>query len=198
MRPLPFVGGAVYAIAFWSTYVLWVALENVTSFRKRLRDKSTSRDEGSFRVIIGLLWLSIGLDFAFSAMVQGAAIRWERVPLFWVGIALMLGGLAFRFYAMSVLGKFFTYRVAVQSGQTVVQSGPYRYIRHPSYTGAFLTLLGLGLALGNWAGLLAMLGIMAVAYAYRIRVEERALVTALGAPYQEYMLRTKRLIPFVF
>jgi protein-S-isoprenylcysteine O-methyltransferase len=109
MRPLPFVGGPVYAIVFWSAYTLWIVVENVASFRKRLRDKSTSRDQGSFKVIIGLLWLSIGLDFALAALVRGAAIRWERVPVFYAGIVLMLGGLAFRLYAMAVLGKFFTY-----------------------------------------------------------------------------------------
>jgi len=198
MLPLPFVGGPAYAIAFWCAYTLWIVLENVASFRKRLRDKSTSRDKGSFRVIISLLWVSIGLDFALSAMAPSAAIRWERVPLFWAGVALMLAGLAFRFYAMAVLGKSFTYRAAIQSDQTVVQSGPYRHIRHPSYTGALMTLLGLGLALGNWAGLLAVLGIMGVAYAYRIRVEETALMNGLGEPYKKYMQRTKRLIPFVF
>jgi protein-S-isoprenylcysteine O-methyltransferase Ste14 len=80
----------------------------------------------------------------------------------------------------------------------VVQSGPYRYIRHPSYTGALITLAGLGLALGNWLGLLALLGCMTIAYGYRIKVEEAALVAALGEPYRLYMARTRRLVPFLF
>jgi len=99
---------------------------------------------------------------------------------------------------MSVLGRFFTYDVAVQPGQTVVEAGPYRYIRHPSYTGGLITLAGVGLALGNWAGLLLLLACMGVAYAYRIFVEEAALVAALGQPYRDYMQRTKRLVPFLF
>ena len=110
----------------------------------------------------------------------------------------MLAGLAFRFYAMATLGKFFTYNVAIQSGQTLIEDGPYRYIRHPSYTGAIIVLIGFGLALGNWAGLLALLGVMALAYAYRISVEETALVRALGDRYKQYMTRTQRLIPFLF
>jgi protein-S-isoprenylcysteine O-methyltransferase Ste14 len=110
----------------------------------------------------------------------------------------MLVGLAFRFYAMSVLGRFFTYDVAVHACQTVIEVGPYRYIRHPSYTGALITLVGLGLALGNWVGLLALLACMAAAYAYRISVEEAALVVALGEPYKQYMRRTRRLAPFLF
>lgn len=110
----------------------------------------------------------------------------------------MIGGLALRWYAMLVLGRFFTFEVAVHSGQTVVDAGPYRYVRHPSYTGALLTLIGLGLALGNWASLLTILVCMAVAYYYRISVEEAALVAALGEPYKQYMRRTRRLIPFLF
>jgi protein-S-isoprenylcysteine O-methyltransferase len=96
------------------------------------------------------------------------------------------------------LGRFFTYDVAVQAGQGIVEAGPYRYIRHPSYTGALVTLVGLGLALGNWAALLTILACMGIAYAYRISVEEAALIAALGEPYKQYMRRTRRLIPFLF
>jgi len=58
-------------------------------------------------------------------------------------------------------------------------------------------VIGLGLALGNWASLLGMLACISVGYAYRIHVEEAALVAALGQPYREYMSRTARLVPFV-
>jgi protein-S-isoprenylcysteine O-methyltransferase Ste14 len=83
----------------------------------------------------------------------------------------------------------------------VKQSFPAAFqvaVRHPSYTGVLITLVGLGLALGNWAGLLALLACMAAAYTYRISVEEAALVAALGEPYKEYMRRTRRLVPFLF
>jgi protein-S-isoprenylcysteine O-methyltransferase Ste14 len=129
--------------------------------------------------------------------VPQATIWWDRKAVFFAGITLMLAGLAFRFYAMSVLGKFFTYDVAVQAGQTVVEAGPYRYIRHPSYTGGLMTLAGLGLALGNWASLAVLMVLMGVAYGYRISVEEAALAGALGEPYKEYMRRTWRLVPFL-
>ena len=110
---------------------------------------------------------------------------------------LMLGGVAFRWWAIATLGKFFTFDVAVQSGQKVVDTGPYRYIRHPSYTGTLMTQVGIGLALGNWAGMLALMVCMAIAYSYRISVEEQALVAALGEPYKQYMRRTRRIIPFL-
>jgi protein-S-isoprenylcysteine O-methyltransferase Ste14 len=200
LRPLPFSGRSAYAIIFWGTYALWIVLETIGSItkRSRTRDSSKARDRGSFRLIMLLLWLALGLDFAFSFLLPRTTILWKRTSLFFIGITLMLVGIAFRFYAMSVLGRFFTYDVAVHAGQTVVEVGPYRHIRHPSYTGALITLVGLGLALGNWAGLLALLACMATAYAYRISVEEAALVEALGEPYKQYMRRTRRLVPFLF
>jgi len=106
--------------------------------------------------------------------------------------------MALRQYAMSVLGRHFTFDVAISSGHALVESGPYRYVRHPSYTGALLTLLGFGLALGNWAGLAVALACMALAYTYRITVEEAALSSALGEPYQQYVSRTWRLVPYLF
>lgn len=177
---------------------MWFVLETVASLSKRSGDRSRARDRGSFRLIMLLLWTSLGLDFGLSFRLPQASILWNRPAVFVAGISLMLGGLAFRFYSMSVLGRFFTYDVAVQPGQTVVEAGPYRYIRHPSYTGGLITLAGVGLALGNWAGLLLLLACMGVAYAYRIFVEEAALVAALGQPYRDYMQRTKRLVPFLF
>ena len=138
------------------------------------------------------------MDFSLSLLLPQAAISWKRTTLFFVGICLMLGGIALRWYSVAALGKYFTFDVAIQSGHVLVEVGPYRYIRHPSYSGALLTLLGFGLALGNWAGLAAALSCMGFAYAYRIPVEEAALASALGEAYKQYMRRTWRLVPFLF
>jgi len=110
----------------------------------------------------------------------------------------MLLGSTLRWYSASILGRYFTFDIAIQSGQVLIEVGPYRYIRHPSYTGALLSLLGFGLALGNWVGLAASLSCMGFAYAYRISVEEAALAEGLGEAYQQYMRRTWRLVPFLF
>ena len=107
-------------------------------------------------------------------------------------------GTVFRWYSAGILGKYFTFDIAIQSGQILIERGPYRYIRHPSYSGALLTLLGFGLALGNWAGLATNLFCMGFAYAYRIPLEEAALASILGEDYKQYMKRTWRLVPFLF
>ena len=76
-----------------------------------------------------------------------------RLPLFIVGLVLMAAGVFIRQWAIVVLGRFFTADVRVRSGQTVVSRGPYRWVRHPSYSGLIVFFLGLGLALSSWASL---------------------------------------------
>jgi protein-S-isoprenylcysteine O-methyltransferase Ste14 len=113
-----------------------------------------------------------------------------------LGLALMLIGMALRWYSIRVLGRSFTTTVMTRPGQVVVESGPYRWIRHPSYTGGLLTVLGIFVCLTNPASFLGLLPPLA-GYAYRIRIEENALTRSLGEPYRAYMQRTKRLIPFL-
>lgn len=198
MRPLPFSAGPIYAAFFWGAFVLWITLEIASSRRKRSPDSSRAKDRGSLLLIVILWWTGIAADFALSFFLPQASITRERELAFAAGIIFILGGIALRQYSIAVLGKFFTFDVAVHKGHRLVAIGPYRYVRHPSYSGALLTLLGFGLALGNWAGLAAALLCMAVAYTYRIGIEEAALSAALGEPYRQYASRTWRLIPFVF
>jgi protein-S-isoprenylcysteine O-methyltransferase Ste14 len=119
------------------------------------------------------------------------------VLLFWFGIALVYVGLAFRLYAIKVLGRYFTTSVAVVADQHVVADGPYKLIRHPSYTGLLIMFFGFGLSSTNRLSLLVLMGCALIGLSYRIHVEERALQAHLGLPYEEYMQHTKRLIPFV-
>ena len=73
--------------------------------------------------------------------------------------------------------------------------GPYRWIRHPAYGGALLTIVGVPLALGTWAGALVTAAIGLAAYSYRVRVEEQALLAAFGDEYREYRRRTWKFLP---
>jgi protein-S-isoprenylcysteine O-methyltransferase Ste14 len=198
LRPLPFSGDPIFALIFWGAFACWVLPEFVASRTKRSGDSTNARDRGSLNLIIAMWWNGIAIDFLLSLLLPQAAIPWHRTALFLAGICLMLLGTAFRWYCVSVLGKYFTFDVATHRGQVLIEAGPYRYIRHPSYSGALLTLLGFGLALGNWAGLVVVLSCMGFAYAYRIPVEEAALVSALGETYKQYQKRTWRLLPYLF
>ena len=135
---------------------------------------------------------------ALAAIWTGAALPWLRQEVTIAGIVVILLGTALRWWAILTLGRYFTIDVAVRSTQSVVQSGPYRFVRHPSYTAILIMLLGVGMALTNWASLVAMLAGGLIGLLYRVRVEEHALVEALGQPYMDYMRTTKRFIPFIF
>lgn len=128
------------------------------------------------------------------------AVTTTRISSFYfsAGILLMVAGVVFRWYSIRMLGKYFTLRLTIQPGQTVVEDGPYRLIRHPSYSGALITMLGLGLVLNNWMRVIVMLIAGFVGYSYRVKVEEDILVTALGEPYRDYIKRTKRFIPYIY
>ena len=110
----------------------------------------------------------------------------------------MVLGIVIRQWAIAVLGRFFSRTVAVQEKQTVVEAGPYRYVRRPSYTGALVFFVGFGLALQSWGAVLALVPIFAVVYGYRMYIEEKLLIAELGEAYISYSHRTKRLIPYVF
>lgn len=187
-----------YLLVLYATVVVCYTPEWIGTFFQNPGKGAVRRDGGSYAVLLTSMFAGIFFGFFFAFGIPAATIAWQQVAWFWLGIVLMLAGAAFRWYAIRVLGRFFTRSVATRAGQIVVEAGPYRLIRHPSYSGALLTLLGLGLALTNWASLLLVLAGGLFGYLWRVRVEERALCADLGQPYRDYMRRTRRFVPFVW
>ncbi len=198
MRPLVF-SAHTYTIAFAIALAIWAIPERIGSFWLRSsRDPSAHKqDRGSYYVVIGAVSLGAFLGFILAVTWTGAAIPWFRPQAPLIGIGMMLLGVALRWWAIATLGRYFTLDVAVRSTQPVVQSGPYRFVRHPAYSGTLLTLLGVGLALDNWASVVALLAGGLIGLLYRVRVEERALAETLGQPYVDYMRHTRRFIPYL-
>ena len=157
---------------------------------------NTNRDRLSRYLIIGGMLVAFALAWSATRLHAFDFARW-RPQIFYLGLGLMLSGLIFRGYAIRQLGQFFVPEVAIQPGQQVIDQGLYRYLRHPSYTGTFITILGYGLALTNSLSLAVMLIVPGALYGFRIWVEETALLEAFGEEYRAYMRRTKRIIPFV-
>ncbi len=199
MRPLIFTEHA-YTIAFAIVVLIWYIPDRISAFWLRSRRDLTARqvDRGSYFVLIGSIVVGAAIGLPLALSWTGAAILWFRPQVTVSGFALILLGGGLRWWAILTLGRYFTFDVAVRSEQPVVQSGPYRYVRHPAYSGTLLSLLGIGLALANWASAVAIMAGALVGLLYRVRVEEKALREALGQPYIDYMRRTKRFIPFVF
>jgi protein-S-isoprenylcysteine O-methyltransferase len=80
----------------------------------------------------------------------------------------------------------------------LIDTGPYRFIRHPSYTGALMLFFGLGLGIGSWLSVVIITIPMFFAFRWRMGIEETVLLEALGEPYRQYMKRTKRLVPLIY
>ena len=194
---MPLFSSGFENIVFVSTVGLWVFSELVGGgIIPRLQRKGnvvTVKDNGSNLVLRVSLYVSIII--AFSLALNTTAMLPHG--FFYPGIVLMVIGIIVRQWAIFTLGRFFTLTVGIQKNQKVVDSGPYRSIRHPSYLGLFITLLGIGVALQSWAGILAIVVISGLGIGYRIHIEEKVMVSELGDDYVQYMKRTKRLIPFV-
>jgi len=196
---LPFVlTNHTAALILVGGYFVWLLPEIIHTFSHHIEAGSRADGRSSNVVVQVCLGASILLANWLMRVQTWATISWHPVLIFGIGITFVLGGVAFRWYAIHVLGKYYSVRLGVQPGQTVMKDGPYRWIRHPSYTGSLITMLGFGLAFTNWLCLVSVPLIVLIGYSYRANVEERMLVTALGDPYREYMKNTKRFIPFVY
>ncbi len=154
-----------------------------------------SEDRGTFLLIQLTTVVGILLGIMAASYLRQLAITADRWATLWVGVVLMVAGGALRVWSVMALGPYFRRVVAVEEGHRVIDSGPYQYVRHPSYTAVLLALTGFGLALGNWASVVACLVVPLVGYLQRIRVEERALSRALGEEYDRYARGRPRLIP---
>jgi protein-S-isoprenylcysteine O-methyltransferase Ste14 len=177
---------------FTAVVVIWAASEIGVAIAKRSRDSSSRKDRGS----LTLLWITITIA-AFAGGTIASSVRVARMPreAFWIGIALIVAGIIIRAIAIVTLWRYFTVDVAIANGHELVERGIYRFIRHPSYTGSLLSLLGLGIALRNWISLAVVVITTFLALSYRVRVEEAALIEHFGDRYREYMKRTTRFIP---
>ena len=176
---------------------VWVASEIALGFVARSGAEASHRDRSSLRV----LWISISVSIFIGMFVSHLPIGqmpFDARTLFYAGVALIAIGLMIRWTAILTLRRYFTVDVAIRSDHVVVQRGLYRLLRHPSYAGALLSFVGLGLATGNWLTLAIIVIGSFAGFAYRIRVEEDALRDGLGAAYEEYARHTKRLIPGVY
>jgi protein-S-isoprenylcysteine O-methyltransferase Ste14 len=167
-----------------------------TALLHALRERSwrTGEDRGSGAAIL-LAFYAWGF-----ASFGGASLGWAELPWFGFYLGLVVGalGLGLRLWAISVLGRHFSVVVRTSAEQTLVRSGPYRRVRHPSYTGLLGIALGLPLVLLSGVGLVVALLLLPLVLGYRIQVEEVALQRRFGAAYEEYRRTSWRLVPWVY
>lgn len=185
-------------LALWLAVSLFPISEIGLAFVKRSRGQGVNgEDRGSLR----LLWLSVALGVGLAVTTQwvpSARLPGSPHALRVLALVLLSVGLALRWAAILTLGRLFTVDVAIHADHAVVQSGFYRFVRHPSYTGLLVAFLGLGIFFGSWLSVLALLVPIGAAVVNRVATEERALLAALGPSYASYRARTKRFVPGLF
>lgn len=152
-------------------------------------------DRGSFYYILVCSLISIIVcvsDWAYRH--DGYTTTLLKV----IGLICIVSGIAYRTWAIQTLGRFFTSKVEVVTDHALITDGPYKYLRHPSYTGAYITFLGMAIFLGSWLGLIATMILMGIAYQKRIDAEENTLITYFGNVYIDYAKNSYKLIPGIW
>ncbi len=185
------------SILFYIIYGSWGLSEIILNRMKRsgagdvkTKDKNTEL----------YLWLTIAASISVGAYVSLHTFYpiYLNIGFIYLSLGLIVVGIIIRFTAIRQLGKFFTMDVTIKSDHQIVNTGLYGWVRHPSYSGALLSFIGLGLSMNNYYGFLIIVVPIFLAFSARISVEEQALTEAFGAAYQSYSAATKRLIPFIY
>jgi protein-S-isoprenylcysteine O-methyltransferase Ste14 len=177
----------------------WIVLEVILSVRDVVRRKGSTANDHGTRIAI-----TFGLVIAYAVAVVASLLLRQQAAWMLGSWHLVTGeiiawvGLAIRIWSIIVLGRSFRLTVEVDSDQAIVDRGPYRWVRHPSYTGLLILAIGFGIALGNWLSLAILVVLPLIVILRRIRVEEAQLVAVMGQPYVDYGKRTKRLVPGIW
>jgi protein-S-isoprenylcysteine O-methyltransferase Ste14 len=120
------------------------------------------------------------------------------VITFGIGLCFMCGGLVLRWRSFKALSRYLTVPVTTSPDQLLITTGPYRFVRHPSYLGLILVLAGIGVILANWLSIAVLALVPLIGVMYRTHIEEDALPGILGDAYTGYASTRKRLVPFVW
>ncbi|MGP8215804.1 MAG: methyltransferase family protein [Bacteroidia bacterium] len=182
---------------FYGTYIVWILSEIILN---RLARPAKSDKQGVDKHTELYVWIAIAIAVSVGVYVSEIT----SFPVFFnekiefVGLAVIIIGIIIRFAAIRQLGRFFTVSVTIRDDHRIIQSGFYKYLRHPSYTGALLSFFGLGIQLNNWLSFFIVFVPILFAFIYRINIEEKVLIEQFGQQYKEYIGRTKRIIPFVY
>ncbi len=189
---------AALSTAYQVPIYCWLAFEVGLLVRDLVRGKFRHGYDRGTRLIVS--W-SLGGAMAVGWLMREwtPALATPAPDAFVVaGLVVIWLGLAVRIWAVLALGRSFSTFIQVKGDQIVVTHGPYRWVRHPSYTGLLLIGLGFGVGTANWlsTGICAVVPLLGLLP--RIAVEEAELVRVLGQQYRNYQQKTHRLMPGVW
>lgn len=179
-----------------ATLVAWGLFE-VIRFAREWRRTGLSGEIRTTIVVLSGVVVMIWLDGVFTRS-RVLSLPGSHDLHLWSGLIAIWLGLGLRSWAHWLLGDLYTTTVLIQRGHRLVTNGPYAVIRHPSYGGLCLVMLGIALAGGSGAALIVTALILAGGFWLRIGVEERTMRAAFGAEYDAYAARTRRLLPGIY
>jgi protein-S-isoprenylcysteine O-methyltransferase Ste14 len=162
---------------------------------RRPGDVGGDADRRAKRLVVAAVWTGLILAFVLVKNVPALRVGADIWTTLLLGVAIACLGTVLRSWSILTLGTFFRRDVMVETGQAVIRNGPYRWLRHPSYTGTVVNTFGLALAFGSWVGAVLALTIATLGHLPRIRVEEAELRAGLGEAYIGYASSTARLVP---
>ncbi len=194
MKPLVLHAAAASRL-FFTSAAAWGIGETMLAIRARPSEGSRDRSQ---LPLFALTTASFFTALLVAGTATGLGLPGGGAWPVAVGLVLFWVSVAFRAWAIRTLGRYFMCVVVVQEGHEVIDIGPYARIRHPSYLGLIGAMLGLGVALDNWAAIAICTLPTLFGFSLRLLSEERVLERELGEPYRDYMRRTKRLIPRVW
>jgi protein-S-isoprenylcysteine O-methyltransferase Ste14 len=158
----------------------------------------TNKKTDRYSIVIILLAsiFSVGLslvEWAYFKDPQQSSVLFTIT-----GIALICSGLILRLYSIVTLGKYFTATARSTNEHLLIKSGPYSLVRHPSYLGAMIVMIGVPVLLNNVITLFITIILLSIAYVIRINAEEKLLISIFGDEYKNYSLYVKKLIPGIW
>src|SRR5271169_400202 len=145
------------------------------------------------------------LTFTFAAFYsmfsRYVAFGWMRLHVLprdlWIanlGIAITAAGLLFAIWARAYLGRNWSGAVTVKVGHELIRSGPYRWVRHPIYSGMILAMIGTPINQGQFLGFIAVV-LLWIGFSLKSRIEELFMVTTFGQEYEQYSRSTGAILP---
>ena len=185
----------LWTAIFWASFLPFIVATSWVQSRERNATPGEMRDRGSKALIYAASLIGYAGAFAAPALLPSARIGLPPEAVFWAAIMLMWVGLFLYLWAVLTLGAFFRTSVQLLDGQRLIRRGPYRLVRHPTYSGGILLCAGIGLATGNWVSTAVLTLAAVLAYAWRIHVEEIALRERFGAEFDDHRRHTWAVIP---
>jgi protein-S-isoprenylcysteine O-methyltransferase len=156
-----------------------------------------AKDRGTAKQIVWSVYITQAAVLVEAAYFRyPASVKWDWITT--SALVLILSGLWIRTWGVMTLGKYFTWHITAEKRQTVVRNGPYRFVRHPGYLGAFLTYSSTAAFFHAWTALIPSAGILLFAFLRRIHYEEKEMLSVLGDNYGSYCQSVRRFIPGIW